>query len=42
MDDSDFLLDLLTYTCAVTGRKRVAGAPAGDDQESNKTPKLLA
>ena len=38
MDDLDFLLDLLTYTCPVTGRKRCAVSAGLDAPATVKRP----
>lgn len=39
-DDDDLLSLLLTYTCPVTGQKRVAGCP-NDSAESTKKSRCL-
>lgn len=40
-DDEDFLMDLLSYTCPFTGKKRTAGCGSSDDIQEHKRMKLL-
>lgn len=39
--DDDFLLDLFTYECPLTGQKRVAGQPYQLESQPEKRMKLL-
>lgn len=38
-DSEEFLRELLTYDCPITGRKRVAG---GNEDANEPTPKFLS
>ena len=40
--DDDILMDLLTYSCPFTGKRRVAGLTGFDEFQPDKRQKFLA